>query len=187
MFLFIFIKKRKKHLEKSSSQIINFTLLYNKHKRGLYNYAVKMLSDKMIAEDLIQTIFLKLFENMQRIDKPESVLFWLYKTLRNEVYSVYRSRNIRVSRFNSVDSEEINIKSLVNLEIETELNDLRNIIKVELDKMNPDQKEVYILREYGNLCYKEIAEIMDIDENLVKSRLFKTRQKLIEKLSKIVD
>ena len=64
---------------------------------------------------------------------------------------------------------------------------MNELIMTELDKMTYDQSEVFLLKEYGNLSYKEIAEVMSIDVELVKSRLFKVRQKLINKLSKIVE
>ncbi|MCB0744909.1 MAG: RNA polymerase subunit sigma, partial [Ignavibacteriae bacterium] len=53
-------------------------------------------------------------------------------------------------------------------------------------KMNYEQKEVYLLKEYGGLSYKEISETLVIDVDLVKSRLYKVRQKLINKISKMV-
>jgi RNA polymerase sigma-70 factor (ECF subfamily) len=52
--------------------------------------------------------------------------------------------------------------------------------------MEVDQKEVYYLKEYGGFSYKEIAQMMEIDENLVKSRLYKVRQKLIKHISKMI-
>ena len=50
--------------------------------------------------------------------------------------------------------------------------------------MPEEQKDVYLLKEYGELSYKEIAKLLGIDEKLVKSRLFKVRQKLINSISK---
>jgi len=174
-------------LEKTSAQIIDFTLLYNKHKKGLYNFACKMLSDKLTAEDLIHTIFLRLFENIDKLKNPESVAFWLYRSLRNEIYMIYRSKKIKNDRYNVEDVYEIEKMDSKNIESEIEMNDIKEIIKGELDKIDKAQKEVFLLKEYGKFSYKEIAEIMDINENLVKSRLFKTRQKLIERMSKIID
>jgi RNA polymerase sigma-70 factor (ECF subfamily) len=56
----------------------------------------------------------------------------------------------------------------------------------ELNGMAFEQREVFLLKEYGGFSYREIAEVMNINEDLVKSRLFKTRRKLIEKLSKVL-
>ena len=55
------------------------------------------------------------------------------------------------------------------------------------DLMNIEFREVFILREYTGLSYKEIASLLEIDEDLVKSRLYKARQKLVNKISKLVD
>ena len=56
----------------------------------------------------------------------------------------------------------------------------------ELNGMAFEQREVFILKEYAGLSYKEIASVMNIDESLVKSRLFKTRQKLVKRLGPII-
>ena len=72
------------------------------------------------------------------------------------------------------------------LESYVEMKEMKKIILGELDKMNYEQKEVYLLKEYGGLSYKEISETLVIDVDLVKSRLYKVRQKLINKISKMV-
>jgi RNA polymerase sigma factor (sigma-70 family) len=56
----------------------------------------------------------------------------------------------------------------------------------ELEVMNEDFSEVFVLKEYSGLSYKEIASLLEIDEDLVKSRLYKARQKLISKISKVL-
>ncbi len=56
----------------------------------------------------------------------------------------------------------------------------------ELGLMSVEFREVFILREYSGLSYKEIASLLEIDEDLVKSRLYKTRQKLVNRISKLV-
>ena len=85
-----------------------------------------------------------------------------------------------------LDTNEIEINSSVKLEEELELKELHELIMNELDKLEIEQREVFLLKEYGNLSYKEISDVMKIDENLVKSRLYKTRQRLIAKLSKVI-
>jgi RNA polymerase sigma factor (sigma-70 family) len=57
----------------------------------------------------------------------------------------------------------------------------------ELNKMDIGQRDVFLLKEYGGLSYKEISVMMGINEELVKSRLHKTRQKLIRKLSPYIE
>ena len=63
---------------------------------------------------------------------------------------------------------------------------LKTIVLKILDELPEEQKEVYLLREYGGLSYNEIAEITEVEEKTVKSRLYKVRQKLIKNLSKVI-
>ena len=79
------------------------------------------------------------------------------------------------------------IESPVLLYDEIENKELNKLILTELDLMNEDFKEVFVLKEYSGLSYKEIASLLTIDEELVKSRLYKARQKLINKISKLIE
>lgn len=167
--------------------IIDFTLTYNQYKRHLFNYTLKMVNDRLTCEDIIQNVFLKLFENLKRIRNADSIQYWLFSTVRNEIYSYYRKKKVRIDQFGSDDADEIDIESPDKIENDLDNKELNEIILNEVNKMAIDQREVFLLKEYGGLSYKEIAEVMNIDEELVKSRLFKTRQKLIKKLAPILN
>lgn len=145
-----------------------------------------MVGDKMICEDIIQNVFVKFFENMNRIRNSGRVEVWLFTTTRNEIYSFYRTKRTHVDQFGVLDSDELEIDSSVKLDEEFEYQELNELVIKELDKISIEQRDVFLLKEYGGLSYKEISEVMKIDEELVKSRLYKTRQKLIYKLSKVV-
>ena len=172
-------------MKETPKKIIEFTITYNKYKLRIYNYVLKMVSDKMLCEDIVQNIFLKLFENMELIKNKNSISYWLFKTARNDVYSFYRSKKVKADQFNVLDADELIKPSSENLEVEFEKRELKNLILHELNNLPDDQKEVYLLKEYGGLSYKEIAGIMEIEESLVKSRLYKTRQKLISLLRRV--
>ena len=172
-------------MKETPKKIIEFTITYNKYKLRIYNYVLKMVSDKMLCEDIVQNIFLKLFENMELIKNKNSISYWLFTTARNDVYSFYRSKKVKADQFNVLDADELIKPSSENLEVEFEKRELKNLILHELNNLPDDQKEVYLLKEYGGLSYKEIAGIMEIEESLVKSRLYKTRQKLISLLRRV--
>lgn len=174
-------------LQEKDNQIIEFTILFNKYKKRIYNYALKMLSDKMRADDIVQDVFLKLFENLSKINNKQSIQFWLFKTARNEVMSFFRSSKNQKIIIKSSDIDEIEIPDPGLLEEQIELNETSIIVQNELENMNEDFKEVFILKEYAGLSYKEIASVINIDEDLVKSRLYKARQKLINRISKMVN
>ena len=146
-----------------------------------------MLNDKMHADDIVQDVFIKLFENLINIQNKQSVQFWLFKTARNEMMTFYRSTKNKKLITNAINIEDFEIEEPQSLAEEIENKELNKLILSELDIMNEDFREVFILREYSGLSYKEIASLLEIDEELVKSRLYKARQKLVNKISKLVE
>ncbi len=140
----------------------------------------------MRADDIVQDVFIKLFENLNNIHNKQSIQFWLFKTARNEMMSFFRSSKTKKLISEAVDIDEVEIGSDVSLEDEIENKELNKLILSELENMNEDFREVFVLKEYSGLSYKEIASLLSIDEDLVKSRLYKARQKLISKISKLV-
>ncbi len=143
-----------------------------------------MVNDRSLTEDIFQNTFMKLYENLDKIYSENSVLYWLFTTARNQVYVHYRGKNYKVDQFNYSDVDEIEIDSKYNLEKKIEQKELRDLVLKELEKLPFEQKEVYLLKEYSEFKYKEIAEMLSIEEALVKSRLFKARQKLIKRIAK---
>lgn len=143
-----------------------------------------MMNDNMQADDIVQNVFLKLFENLSSIHNKQSIQFWLFKTTRNEILTLFRNREIKQLYTNAVDTEEIEIEAPYSLSDEVVNKEISNLILSELDSMNEDLREVFVLREYSGLSYKEIASLLEINEDLVKGRLYRARQKLVNKISK---
>lgn len=145
-----------------------------------------MIYDKMVCDDIIQNVFIKLFENLDRIRNKESIQYWLFTTVRNDIYSYFRSKKVKIDRFIFEDTDDVDVESGDKIDYDFEQREIRELIMNELNKMSIDQRDVFLLKEYGGLSYKEISVMMTIDEELVKSRLYKTRQKLIRKLSPLL-
>ena len=137
----------------------------------------------MPAEDIIQNVFLKLFENLHSIKNKNSINFWLFRAARNEVYIYFRNKKSRKDQFDVDDTDALEIDSGFNLAELLEIEETKQLIMNAINKFAPEQKEVFILKEYSGFSYTEIASLLEIDEALVKSRLFKTRQKLIHGLN----
>lgn len=140
----------------------------------------------MRADDIVQDVFLKLFENLNDIHNKQSIQFWLFKTARNEMMAFLRNTKNKKFITEVVDIDDFEIEDKISLAVEIENAELKKLILNELEIMNEDFREVFVLKEYSGLSYKEIASLLEIDEDLVKSRLYKARQKLINKISKLV-
>lgn len=144
-----------------------------------------MLNDKTLCEDVVQTVFLKFYENVDFIRDKESTKSWLFTTARNEVFSIYRKKKVRKIVHPVEDEEEFRVNENSITE-DYEMKEIKELLQIELDDLPDEQREIYLLKEYGQLSYKEISDTLGIDEGLVKSRLYKTRQKLINRLSKVL-
>ena len=140
----------------------------------------------MLTEDIVQDIFLKLYQNIDSIRSKENINYWLFTTARNEVYGYYRRKKIRKDQFNVEDTDEIEIVAEDSLEYEIEKREVKELMVNELNKLPVEQREVFILKEYSGLKYTEIGDILGIEEKLVKSRLNKVRTKMINKISKLI-
>ena len=173
-------------MSKDPKDIIEFTLIYNRYKTRVYNFVIRMINDQMVCEDIIQNVFLKLFENLKLIKNRNSIVYWIFTTARNEIYTYYRKKKIRVNYLTSSEDLSAELFDDDNLEYDYEIKEVKEIILSKLDELPAEQKEVFLLKEYGNLSYKEIAAVTETDEKLVKNRLYKTRQKLIKHISKVV-
>jgi len=145
-----------------------------------------MVNDRDIAEDILQEVFIKLFENFNTIKNKNSILFWLFKTAQNSVYTYFNYKNKFKTQINLTDNEDEISGLTADIDILNGLEEqeLKLIIQNSIDMLPLEQKEVYLLKEYGDLSYKEIAELLKIEPDLVKSRIFKARQKLIKTISK---
>lgn len=165
---------------------VKFTINYNRFKKKVYNYVLKMTGDVMLTEDITQTVFMKFYENLPVLKSENSFPVWIFKVARNEVFLHYRNKKSEPERFDYDETENFDARSDSFVDTEYEMKELASILKTELENLPYEQKEVFVMKEYGNLSYREIGELLQIEEKLVKSRLFKVRQKLINNISKLI-
>ena len=173
-------------MKNTNDHKIEFTIVFNRLKRRLYNYLLKMTSDRLTAEDISQNVFLKLFENFDRIEDKSKTDIWVFKTAKFEVFNFYRGKSVKVDQFGVEDSDEIEISSDLDVLEVIELKDFKEKLEDELNILPFEQREVFVLKEFGGLSYEQISGILEIHEDLVRSRLHSARRKLIAKLSKAV-
>lgn len=165
--------------------ITDFTIIYNRYKTPLYNYVLKITFNKDLCGEIVQNVFVKFYENMGNIRNESSIPFYLFKSARNLIYENFRRRKyteIPIENNSDFLGPEVSLDPSEAFETE----ELRELILNELNKLPEEQREVYLLKEYGGLSYKEAASVLEISEELVKSRLYKTRQKLINKITKLI-
>ena len=155
-----------------------FELLLRRHGAPLFTFLVRMLGDKERAEDLAQETFLRIVKGAQAWEQRARFQTWLFTIARN--LCVDASRRDRFRRTESLDAqgpddEPAMVDSVPGHEIDpargAQSARLRPLLQKALLGLPPEQREVFILREQTGVAFKEIAEILVVNENTVKSRM----------------
>ncbi len=156
-----------------------FTSLFERYRRPLFVFASRMLGGADAARDLVQEVFVRIWERRTQLDRPESFRSWLFAVARNQCLSELRRGRSKVSLDEIPDDVLSGGAPVDPLERDQDLALLRRAMR----GLKVDYREVLVLREYEELSYAEIAEITDSTESAVKSRLFKARRALHETLN----
>jgi len=148
---------------------IAFIILYNRYKKGIYNFVLKLCGNSFTSEDITQETFLKVYQKIDSFKGNSAFSTWLFKIARNLIVDELRKEKRKEEHKKEMEPDR-----------KENDDEMREIIKKGVLKLEDDLREVIILRGYYNLSYKEISEITGYKEQDVKYYLFKARTKLRE-------
>jgi len=146
--------------------------LLDRYEKVVYNAAYRVLGNGPDAEDVTQTVFLKVYENLATYNPKYRFFSWLYRIAINE--SVNAKKRLRPS----VDLSEVTAVESGSAETSLLDSDREEQIGQALMFLTPENRAILILRHYQEFSYREIAYIMDLTESKIKARLFSARQRL---------
>jgi RNA polymerase sigma-70 factor (family 1) len=163
-------------LEKlKSGNIACFELLYSKYSGKLYNYVLSLSKgDFYLAEEIVQNVFVKIWEIRQHISTEGSFNSFVYTVGRNMFLNVVKSRLQEHLYHDYVVDHEAVLDNSVEKEIEYKM--LEEQINRLIEQLPPARRNIYVLSRVKNLPNKEIAALLDISENTVESQLNKATQ-----------
>ena len=144
----------------------DYNLSVEDYSGRVYRFAKKLLHDDEEAADIVQDSFLRLWENIGKVEK-EKVKSWLFTT-------AYRQALLRIKLKNRNTDQ----KALKHLSYEMPNYDLKEVIQECLSELPEIQKSILMLRDYEGYDYKEIGEILELNESQVKVYLFRARSKM---------
>ena len=145
-----------------------FEAIYRENSRYVYNVALGMLRNPSDAEDIMQNVFIKLFNTYDSFRGDSSIRTYLYRMTVNKCLDCFRLRKIHDSKL-----EKIEILEQKNRSAGNEIYDM-------LDKLPINLKAPILLSEIGDFSYREISEILGINFGTVKSRLHRGMNRLRE-------
>jgi len=176
-----------------------FQGLVRRHKTTLYNFVLRQVRHPAAAEDLVQDVFVRIVQNAADFKHEARFTTWAYAIARNICIDHLRKMSLRrhpsLDQATSPDSERGQTLGERTADPRPAASVDRTVIGTELAKritsaveaLPPDQREVFLLRELANIPFKEIAEIVGVPENTVKSRMRYALERLQEALSEYED
>ncbi len=152
-----------------------FTELVVRYQRPIYNAALAILRRPEDASDVTQTVFLRIVERGDGYDPQYKLFSWLYRIAVNESLDL-----LRRGRREAPLDDEIDIPDLDGRGPEAMLSEARMSARIRRSVMSMavNDRVVLTLRHFSDCSYEQIAEILDLDEKTVKSRLFEARRRL---------
>jgi RNA polymerase sigma-70 factor (ECF subfamily) len=153
-----------------------FGLLVGRYERVVFGAAFRMLGDAEEARDVAQTAFLKALENLHRFDVRYRFYSWLYRIALNEALDLIarRGRQTELTDVHEANDDPARDATAA---------DLGAHVQRALAGLTPDHRAVIVLRHYQDLSYEEIAQVLELSDQTVKSRLFEARERLRRRLA----
>jgi RNA polymerase sigma-70 factor (ECF subfamily) len=148
-----------------------FNLLVSRWEKRVFNYLLRLVSNREDALDLSQDVFLKAYQHLPKLDDAARFSGWLFRIAHNEAFSMLRRRRPESDLANEPRGADF----------EAALPDSRGrllpmemslAVETALGRLNEDQREAVLLKIYQGFKFEEMAEILDCPVSTVKSRLY---------------
>ncbi len=172
-----------------------FNQLVIKYQKKIFGVAYRFVGDPEEANDLAQEIFTAAYQNLKSFRGDSKFSTWLFQiaTNRGKNRFKYLKRRGFFTNKGSSETDDEGDQSHRALPDQTanpeELlsgNQIRKAVREAINELEPDHREIVILRDIEGLSYDEIARILDLPEGTTKSRLHRARMVVKEKLKKVL-
>jgi RNA polymerase sigma-70 factor (ECF subfamily) len=166
-----------------------FRELVERSKENVFRLAFDLTGNRHDAEDVCQEVFIKAFRALARFRGDSLWSSWLYRITVNTCYDYNSSPSRKNIEYRDEIGTEQNMDNLISsqspesLERLTESTLIQEHIEYAIHQLTTAERSVFILRQYYDLQLKQIADILEVTEGTVKTLLFRSIQKLQQKLA----
>jgi RNA polymerase sigma-70 factor (ECF subfamily) len=168
-----------------------FRQIVEKHQNKVFSIIYGILRNRNDAEDIAQQVFAKIYFSLKGFDFRSSLITWVYKITVNECYDYLRKQKVRKLVYES-DLGEQDERSMENSPLAIEKSagvdrrlEKRDYLMKLLSKVSEEERMLLIQKEVEGLTVEELASITGLNENTIKVKLFRARQKLVKAAGKI--
>ena len=155
--------------------------LYNRHRVRVFRFAVRLVDDAASAEDVVSEAFIEVWRQADRFEGRSSVSTWIMSIARFKALSVRRRRQETVldEKLAETVADQSSSPEQIVLEMDRSAQ-----LRACLTQLSPDHREIIDLVYYHDKTIEEVAEIVGVPKNTVKTRMFYARRRLAELLAR---
>jgi RNA polymerase sigma-70 factor (ECF subfamily) len=159
-------------------------ILYNRHQVRVFRFAARLVDDAAAAEDVVSEAFTEVWRQADRFEGRSSVSTWIMSIARFKALSVRRRRQEIELDENVAETVADQYSTPEQILLET---DRRAQLRACLSHLSPDHREIIDLVYYHDKTIEEVAEIVGVPKNTVKTRMFYARRRLAQLLAQHQD
>jgi RNA polymerase sigma-70 factor (ECF subfamily) len=167
-----------------------FEELVRRHQHRVFGVAGGILHRREDVEDIAQQVFVKAYFSLKRFDQRAAFSTWLYKITVNECWDLLRKKKVRPLLYESDLSEEQARQFSATERLDSGAQDVSDKLEAQeqverlLQGLDERDRMMLILKEVEGFAIDEIAEILDLNANTVKVRLFRARRRIVNRVRK---
>jgi RNA polymerase sigma-70 factor (ECF subfamily) len=165
-----------------------FEELVRRHQRRVFSVAAGILRRREDVEDIAQQVFVKAYFSLKRFDQRAAFSTWLYKITVNECWDLLRKKKVRPLLYESDLSEEQAQQFSAAERLDSGTQDVSDKLQAQqqvenlLQGLDERDRMMLILKEVEGFAIEEIAQILDLNANTVKVRLFRARRRIVNQV-----
>jgi RNA polymerase sigma-70 factor, ECF subfamily len=146
-----------------------FSTLYDKYKNRVFAFLLRMTGDRAQAEDLLQETFLAALRNANQFERDRNFLSWLFGIAHKRAIDFFRHAKVEFEH--QADADGSVGTRLDAPDVDASNQHVRVLISDAIEKLDPLQREVFLMRELGDVPFKEIALMMNCPINTALGRM----------------
>jgi len=146
-----------------------FSRLFYTYKDSVYAQALRLTESEEGAEEIVQEVFLKLWIRREHLPEIQSFDDYLFILTRNQVFTALKKIALRFKTESSWENDRDDAENLTESEFLSA--EYEQVLKQAIDKLSPQQREVYLLSREQHLKREEIATLLNVSPETVKTHL----------------
>ena len=151
-----------------------FSLIVRAYEVPVFNYVMRLVGDRALAEDLTQEVFIRVFQGLPKFSLRSKFTTWLFQVTKNRVLDELRASERRPRALVALDDAP----QLEVLDAPAEQVETIEALWTAVEGLNTDLKMALLPRDVVGLSYNEIADSLDTTLATVKWRIFKAREEV---------